>query len=74
MHTMQAWLLYFWRRVKIHGLEPDIVDERLQFWINQGYPPTSHDAVNGTIYPTIMLETKTVMGNHILHATFLLIT
>ncbi|KAK1439399.1 hypothetical protein QVD17_05217 [Tagetes erecta] len=31
----QAWLLYFWRRVKIHGLEPDIVDERLQFWINQ---------------------------------------
>ncbi|MFS8034835.1 putative Coiled-coil domain-containing protein SCD2 [Helianthus anomalus] len=45
----QAWLLYFWRRVKIHGLEPDIVDERLQFWINQGHPPTSHDAVNGTI-------------------------
>ncbi|KAF5779278.1 putative Coiled-coil domain-containing protein SCD2 [Helianthus annuus] len=42
----QAWLLYFWRRVKIHGLEPDIVDERLQFWINQGHPPTSHDAVN----------------------------
>ncbi|KAL8200160.1 hypothetical protein R6Q57_011499 [Mikania cordata] len=42
----QAWLLYFWRRVKIHGLEPDIVNERLQFWINQGHPPTSHDAVN----------------------------
>ncbi|KAL4579615.1 hypothetical protein LXL04_015769 [Taraxacum kok-saghyz] len=43
----QAWLIYFWRRVKIHGLEPDIVDERLQFWINQSdHPPTSHDAVD----------------------------
>ncbi|GJT87299.1 coiled-coil domain-containing protein SCD2-like protein isoform X2 [Tanacetum coccineum] len=43
----QAWLIYFWRRVKNHGLEPDIVDERLQFWINQGdHPPTSHDAVD----------------------------
>ncbi|XP_071704503.1 uncharacterized protein [Rutidosis leptorrhynchoides] len=41
----QAWLIYFWRRVKIHGLEPDIVDERLEFWINQGHPPTSYDAV-----------------------------
>ncbi|KAJ9564843.1 hypothetical protein OSB04_000809, partial [Centaurea solstitialis] len=42
----QAWLMYFWRRVKVHGLEPDIVDDRLQFWMNQGdHPPTSHDAV-----------------------------
>nr|KAJ0207613.1 hypothetical protein LSAT_V11C500242430 [Lactuca sativa] len=42
----QGWLIYFWRRVKIHGLEVDIVDERLQFWINQSdHPPTSHDAV-----------------------------
>ncbi|KAI3664871.1 hypothetical protein L6452_43480 [Arctium lappa] len=43
----QAWLMYFWRRVKVHGLEPDIVDERLQFWMNQGdHPPTSNDAVD----------------------------
>jgi len=43
----QAWLTYFWRRAKIHGLEPDIADERLQFWINhQTKSPTSHDAVD----------------------------
>ncbi|EPS68720.1 hypothetical protein M569_06050, partial [Genlisea aurea] len=43
----QAWLTYFWRRAIIQDLEPDIVDERLQFWINQGTkPPTSLDAVN----------------------------
>ncbi|XP_030960630.1 coiled-coil domain-containing protein SCD2-like [Quercus lobata] len=43
----QAWLTYFWRRAKIHGLEPDIADERLQFWINQQTKsPTSHDAVD----------------------------
>ncbi|XP_075659569.1 coiled-coil domain-containing protein SCD2-like [Castanea sativa] len=43
----QAWLTYFWRRAKIHGLEPDIADERLQFWINhQNKSPTSHDAVD----------------------------
>ncbi|PWA76058.1 hypothetical protein CTI12_AA237080 [Artemisia annua] len=46
---LQAWLICYWRRVKNHGLEPDIVDERLQFWINQGDSPTSHDAVDGTI-------------------------
>ncbi|XP_068662690.1 coiled-coil domain-containing protein SCD2-like isoform X2 [Aristolochia californica] len=43
----QAWLTYFWRRAKNHGLEQDIADERLQFWINQrGQAPTSHDAVD----------------------------
>ncbi|PIN07548.1 hypothetical protein CDL12_19884 [Handroanthus impetiginosus] len=43
----QAWLMYFWRRAKNQGLEPDIAEERLQFWINQGNkPPTSHDAVD----------------------------
>ncbi|KAF6155669.1 hypothetical protein GIB67_007106 [Kingdonia uniflora] len=41
----QAWLTYFKRRAKTHGLEPDIVDERLQFWINlSSRSPTSHDA------------------------------
>uniref|UniRef100_A0A5B7B988 Coiled-coil domain-containing protein SCD2 n=1 Tax=Davidia involucrata TaxID=16924 RepID=A0A5B7B988_DAVIN len=43
----QAWLTYFWRRAKNHGLEPDITEERLQFWINHGNrSPTSHDAVD----------------------------
>ncbi|KAJ8752631.1 hypothetical protein K2173_005520 [Erythroxylum novogranatense] len=43
----QAWLTYFWRRVKAHGLEEDIADERLQFWIGgSGQTPTSHDAVD----------------------------
>ncbi|KAM1526120.1 hypothetical protein ACFX10_010496 [Malus domestica] len=44
----QAWLAYFWRRAKNHGVEPDIADERLQFWINHNSksPATSHDAVD----------------------------
>ncbi|PIA44595.1 hypothetical protein AQUCO_01700296v1 [Aquilegia coerulea] len=47
VHFKQAWLKYFWRRAKNHGLERDIVEERLQFWINHGTrPSTSHDAVD----------------------------
>ncbi|XAR67850.1 hypothetical protein NMG60_11002777 [Bertholletia excelsa] len=43
----QAWLTYFWRRAKAHGVEEDITDERLQFWINHSrQSPTSHDAVD----------------------------
>ncbi|XP_022877385.1 coiled-coil domain-containing protein SCD2-like isoform X3 [Olea europaea var. sylvestris] len=43
----RAWLTYFWRRAKNHGLEPDIAEERVQFWINQGSKAlTSHDAVD----------------------------
>ncbi|KAF5453923.1 hypothetical protein F2P56_023634 [Juglans regia] len=44
----QAWLKYFWRRAKNHGLETDIADERLQFWINHNTNSslTSHDAVD----------------------------
>ncbi|OMO91368.1 hypothetical protein CCACVL1_07135 [Corchorus capsularis] len=43
----QAWLTYFWRRAKVHGVEEDIAEERLQFWINRsGQSPTSHDAVD----------------------------
>ncbi|RWR94100.1 coiled-coil domain-containing protein SCD2 [Cinnamomum micranthum f. kanehirae] len=42
----QAWLTCFWRRAKINGLHPDIVDERLQFWINHSTrSATSQDAV-----------------------------
>lgn len=43
----EAWLIYFWRRAKSHGVEEDIADERLQFWISRsGQTPTSHDAVD----------------------------
>ncbi|GAV64208.1 hypothetical protein CFOL_v3_07726 [Cephalotus follicularis] len=43
----QAWLTYIWKRAQNHGLEPDIADERLQFWINHSArSSTSHDAVD----------------------------
>ncbi|KAG9150866.1 hypothetical protein Leryth_002993 [Lithospermum erythrorhizon] len=43
----QAWLAYFWRRVKNHGLEPDIAEERLQYWIDRMTRlPISNDAVD----------------------------
>ncbi|KAF2311578.1 hypothetical protein GH714_024969 [Hevea brasiliensis] len=43
----EAWLTYFWRRAKVHGVEEDIAEERLQFWIGRsGQSPTSHDAVD----------------------------
>ncbi|XP_058102979.1 coiled-coil domain-containing protein SCD2 [Magnolia sinica] len=43
----QAWLTYFWRRAKAHGVEEDVAEERLEFWIGRsGQPPTSHDSVD----------------------------
>lgn len=43
----EAWLTYFWRRAKAHGIEEVIAKERLQFWIGRsGHSPTSHDAVD----------------------------
>ncbi|KAG8638593.1 coiled-coil domain-containing protein SCD2 isoform X2 [Manihot esculenta] len=43
----EAWLTYFWRRAKVHGVEEDIAEERLQFWTSRsGQSPTSHDAVD----------------------------
>lgn len=48
---MQAWLTYFWRRARVHGVEEDIAEERLQLWINRsGQSPTSHDAVDGKLH------------------------
>ncbi|KAG6410433.1 hypothetical protein SASPL_128493 [Salvia splendens] len=42
-----AWLTYFWRRAKVHDVEEDIAEERLQLWISRsGKTPTSHDAVD----------------------------
>ncbi|KAG1326316.1 putative Superoxide dismutase [Cu-Zn] [Cocos nucifera] len=60
----QAWLTYFWRRVKNHGLEEDIADERLQFWIEQNnHSPTSHDVVEGTSDPRYKSMVVTVKNN-----------
>ncbi|XP_050874920.1 coiled-coil domain-containing protein SCD2 isoform X2 [Lathyrus oleraceus] len=43
----EAWLIYFWRRALFHGVEEDIAEDRLQFWIaRNGQSPTSHDAVD----------------------------
>ncbi|GFP82634.1 coiled-coil domain-containing protein scd2 [Phtheirospermum japonicum] len=43
----EAWLSYFWRRAKVHGVEEDIAEERLQLWRSRsGQSPTSHDAVD----------------------------
>ncbi|XP_074311513.1 uncharacterized protein LOC141647283 isoform X2 [Silene latifolia] len=43
----QAWLIYFWRRARNHGVELDIAEERLCFWISHSArATTSHDAVD----------------------------
>ncbi|KAL4362074.1 hypothetical protein GQ457_04G035950 [Hibiscus cannabinus] len=43
----EAWLTYFWRRAKVHGIEEDIAEDRLQFWISRsGQIPASHDVVD----------------------------
>ncbi|MED6170729.1 scaffold protein Scd2, variant 2 [Stylosanthes scabra] len=43
----EAWLTYFWRRALFYGVEDDIAEDRLQFWISRsGRSPTSHDAVD----------------------------
>ena len=45
---VQAWLMYYWRRAKNRGIEPDIAEERLEFWINHAtQSPSSSDAVDG---------------------------
>ncbi|XP_019462869.1 PREDICTED: coiled-coil domain-containing protein SCD2-like [Lupinus angustifolius] len=43
----EAWLTYFWRRALTYGVEVDIAEERLRFWISRsGQSPTSHDAID----------------------------
>ncbi|KAL4559821.1 hypothetical protein LXL04_031967 [Taraxacum kok-saghyz] len=43
----EAWLTYFWRRAKVHGVEEDIAEDRLHYWITRSATsPTSHDAVD----------------------------
>ncbi|CAA6668333.1 unnamed protein product [Spirodela intermedia] len=43
----QAWLTYFWRRAKSHGVEEDIAEDRLQFWAaRSNQAPNSHDVVD----------------------------
>ncbi|KAI3958682.1 hypothetical protein MKW98_030347 [Papaver atlanticum] len=42
----QAWLTYFWRRAKAHGVKEKIAEKRLTFLIDRSqHAPTSHDAV-----------------------------
>lgn len=61
MIYVQAWLIYFWRRAQTHGVEEDIAEDRLQFWISRsGQSPTSHDAVDGNssyLFPPILVST-----------------
>ncbi|WZZ25730.1 hypothetical protein YC2023_009131 [Brassica napus] len=43
----RAWLMYYWKRAKIHSVESDIAEDRLKFWISRiAEQPTSHDAVD----------------------------
>lgn len=58
----QAWLMYFWRRARNHGVEPDIADERVHFWINHSAQASnSHDAVDGILFFPVSLW-KVVYG------------
>ncbi|KAF5957259.1 hypothetical protein HYC85_004484 [Camellia sinensis] len=55
----QAWLMYFWRRAKTYGVEEDIAEERLQFWISRsGQSPTSHDVVDEMLMLVKMILCK----------------
>ncbi|KAF1875979.1 hypothetical protein Lal_00006610 [Lupinus albus] len=43
----EAWLTYFWRRALTYGVEVDIAEACLRFWINHnGQSPTSHDTID----------------------------
>eukprot|EP00270_Netrium_digitus_P001389 TRINITY_DN1147_c0_g1_i2.p1 TRINITY_DN1147_c0_g1~~TRINITY_DN1147_c0_g1_i2.p1 ORF type:complete len:561 (-),score=186.46 TRINITY_DN1147_c0_g1_i2:388-2070(-) len=44
----QHWLVYFWRRAKNKGVEADIANERLRFWIMRAriQQPTPQDIVD----------------------------
>ncbi|KAG8365809.1 hypothetical protein BUALT_Bualt17G0010500 [Buddleja alternifolia] len=43
----EAWLTFYWRRAKAYGIEEEIANKRLKFWIDRsGQSPTSHDAVD----------------------------
>ncbi|XP_028098312.1 uncharacterized protein LOC114298007 isoform X3 [Camellia sinensis] len=58
----QAWLMYFWRRAEVHGVEEEIAKERLQFWIIcSGHSPTSHDAVDGFVDLVIEFDLKVTL-------------
>ena len=48
-HIIQAWLMYFWGRAKLLGVEEDIAEERVQLWISRsnGKSTTSHDSLDG---------------------------
>lgn len=53
--VLQAWLIYFWRRAKNSGVEADIADEKLQYWIaHSAQPPSAHHAVDGEALWTVL--------------------
>ncbi|KAI6692278.1 hypothetical protein NL676_019988 [Syzygium grande] len=65
----QAWLTYCWRRAKNHGLEIDVVDERLQSHVNQSTrSPNSHDAVDDGRMPFTKL--KSMSENYLVDECF----
>ncbi|XP_058096256.1 coiled-coil domain-containing protein SCD2-like [Magnolia sinica] len=45
VHFKRAWLIFFWARAVIHGVENDIAEDRLQYWISRTGRPTLQDAV-----------------------------
>ena len=71
--TLQAWLAYFWRRAKNHGLEPDIADEHLAYWINHDTEEhaTSQDAVDGTT-SLLVFACSLVKTSSAVHVTIIL--
>lgn len=51
----------------MHGVEEDIAEDRLQYWINRGgQTPTSHDAVDGMLFLDFRISIVVVMSTHIL--------
>lgn len=51
----------------MHGVEEDIAEDRLQYWISRGgQTPTSHDAVDGKLFLYFRISIVVVMSTHIL--------
>ena len=69
---MQAWLTYYWRRALVHGVEEDIAEDRLQFWISHSeQAPTSHDAVDGNLNSLITKYSKNSSKQALIMCLFL---
>ncbi|KAK1282460.1 hypothetical protein QJS10_CPB22g00491 [Acorus calamus] len=51
----QAWLAYFWRRAKTHGVEEDVAEERLQFWVSRSSRGERPDGTEETEHRTAVV-------------------